>query len=234
MYKNSLIVYGYSQTLSLAIFHKLKIVKVKSFNVSTHDNVDLFFNEISTFLFSHFTFNSVYYSLGPGGFTIIRRLLSYIKALTFNKNISQKFIGFNNLFVLAYYLNNKIKIKEKDYILSILNHSNDNFMQLYQKKLKSSFSLHTLSEIKNINLNMIDTFLEKFDLNSNNVYLVYMNSHSNNLSIPIKYIVEESNMIEVIVKISQLIENTNLDISKYNSFFSNYPRPLYGKLPSTN
>ena len=166
--KNSLIIFGYSEILTLALVVNSKLDKVKEFNITEDDNEDKFFKVASNFISNKACFNNVFYSCGPGGFTIIRRIISYVKALKFNKDSRTKFIGLNNLFIIACYLNLKSKINDDIYILSILNYSKDHFVQIYQKKKNFLFSLKCSSDIKNIDLDHIGTYLGTFNLSIQN------------------------------------------------------------------
>ena len=103
--KNSLIIFGYSEILTLGLVVNSKLDKVKKFNIFEDDNEDKFFKVISRFISNKIYFNSVYYSCGPGGFTIIRKIISYVKALNFKDFSNTKFIGLNNLFIIACHLN---------------------------------------------------------------------------------------------------------------------------------
>ena len=96
--KNSLIIFGYSEILTLALVVNSKLDKVKEFNISENSNEDIFFVEISSFISNKDRFNNVFYSCGPGGFTIIRRITSHVKALKFNNDTKTNFIGLNHLF----------------------------------------------------------------------------------------------------------------------------------------
>ena len=58
--------------------------------------------------------------------------------------------------------NHKYKISNQSYILSILNYSKDYFVQIYQKNNKSHLFPDTLSEIKNVELDYIKNYLDKF------------------------------------------------------------------------
>ena len=129
VYKKSLIIFGYSETVTLGLLNNSKLVKVKEFNISEDNNEDEFFREISSFISNKDRFNNVFYSCGPGGFTIIRRITSHVKALKFNNDTKTNFIGLNHLFVIACYLNQEYKKNDKRHILAILNHSKDNFVQ---------------------------------------------------------------------------------------------------------
>ena len=233
--KNSLIIFGYSEILTLGLVVNSKLDKVKEFNIVEDDNEDKFFKVISSFISNKIFYNSVYYSCGPGGFTIIRKIISYVKALNFKDFQNVKFIGLNNLFIIAYHLNYKFKINDQEYIISILNHSNDNLVQIFQKNKNSKFLLKKLSDIKNIELDLIENYLKTFNLSINNVHLVYLGTNPTLLSLfnNIK-IVERSNIIETIVKISVLIENNKIRQIDYKHFFEEKFKPLYGKLPSTN
>ena len=96
------------------------------------------------------------------GLQLLGRIISYVKALKFNNYSNTKFIGLNNLFIIACYLNLKCKINDNIYILSILNHSKDNFVQIYQKKKKFLFFLKSLSDIKNIDLDLYRKLFKNF------------------------------------------------------------------------
>ena len=233
--KNSLIIFGYSEILTLGLVVNSKLDKVKKFNIIEDDNEDKFFKAISIFISSKISFNSVYYSCGPGGFTIIRKIISYVKALNFKDFPNTKFIGLNNLFIIACHLNYKCKINDKEYIISILNHSNDNLVQIYQKKKNSYFWLQKLSDIKNIDLDVIENYLKTFNLSIQNVHLAYLGANPNLVSLFNNIqIVERSNILETIVKMSILIENNKIRQTDYKYFLEENFKPLYGKLPSTN
>lgn len=233
--KNSLIIFGYSEDLTIGLLVNSKLDKVKKFNILKDNNEDKFFKVISNFLSKKTFFNYVYYSCGPGGFTIIRKIISYVKALNFSNFSNTKFLGFNNLFIIACYINYKNKINDQEYILSILNHSKDNFIQIYKKKEKSCFFLTSLSDIKNIDLNLIETYLETFNLSIQNIHLVYIGSNPNLLQIFDNiHFVNSINILKTFIKISDLIENNKIKKSHYKLFFEENFIPLYGQLPSTN
>ena len=233
--KNSLIIFGYSEILTLALVVNSKLDKVKEFNIIEDDNEDKFFKVISNFISNKACFNNVFYSCGPGGFTIIRRIISYVKALKFNKFSRTKFIGLNNLFIIACYLNLKSKINDNIYILSILNYSKDNFVQIYQKKKNSFFFLKSLSDIKNIDLDHIGTYLGTLNLSIQNVHSVYLGANPNQVSFFKNIqIVDRSNILEIIINLSDLIENNKISQTNYRNFFEEKFDPLYGKSPSTN
>ena len=233
--KNSLIIFGYSEMLTIGIVVNSKLDKVKEFNISEDNNEDKFFNIISSFIYDNKYFKNVFYSCGPGGFTIIRKIISFVKALKFHSGLTTKFIGLNNLFIIAYYFNQKYKIKDQEYILSILNHSKDNFVQIYQKKKKSLFFLDCLSEIKNLDIVDIETFLETLNLSIQNVNFIYLGSNSNKVEVfsNIRF-VDRFNIFKIIIKISELFENNQISQSDYENFFEDKFNPIYGKSPSTN
>ena len=233
--KKSLIIFGYSEMLSLAFLVKSKIVKVKKFNILQNVNEDKFFKAISSFISHDIFFTNVYYSCGPGGFTIIRKIISYVKALNYSNLSKIKFIGLNHLFLIAYYLNHKHKIKNQEFIISILSHSNNNFIQLFQRKTKSDLFPKSISDIRNIDLDLIESYIKSFNFYADNIHLAYMGPKTK-FSFLFKNIVliEEANIIETITRISNIIENNNLSKTKYKTFFQENFKPLYGKLPSTN
>ena len=233
--KNSLIIFGYSEILTLALVVNSKLDKVKEFNIIEGDNEDNFFKVISNFISNKASLNNVFYSCGPGGFTIIRRIISYAKALKFNKYSRTKFIGLNNLFIIACYLNLKSKVNDNTYILSILNYSKDHFVQIYQKKKNFLFFLKCLSNIKNIDLDHVGTYLGTLNLSIQNVHSVYLGANPNEVSFFKNIqIVDRSNILEIIIKISDLIENNKISQINIRNLLEEKFNPIYGKSPSTN
>ena len=231
---NSLIIFGYSEILTLALVVNSKLDKVKEFNIIEDDNEDKFFKVVSNFISNKACYNNIFYSCGPGGFTIIRRIISYVKALKFNKYSKIKFIGLNNLFIIACCLNLKSKINDNIYILSILNYSKDHFVQIYQKKKKCLF-LKCLSNIKNIDLDHIGTYLKTLNLSIQNVHSVYLGANPKEVFFFKNIqIVDRSNILEIIINLSDLIENNKISQNNYRNFLEEKFDPLYGKLPSTN
>ena len=233
--KYSLIIFGYSEILTLGLVVNSKLHKVKEFCILEDHSEDEFFKVVSSFISNKTCFNNVFYSCGPGGFTIIRRIISYVKALKFYNCSATKFIGLNHLFIIACYLNQKFKINNEEYILSILNHSKDNFVQIYQKKKNSYFFLESLSDIKNINLDLIENYLETLNLSIKNVNFVYLGANPNNVSFFNNIqLVNRSNILEIIIEISDFIENNKISQFDNRNFFEEKFDPLYGKSPSTN
>ncbi len=221
--------------LTIALVVNSKLNKVKEFNILEDNEEDKFFKVISSFISNDVCFNKVFYSSGPGGFTIIRRIISYVKALKFHNCTKTKFFGLNHLFIIAYYLNHNFKINDKGYILSILNHSKDNFFQIYQKRKKPYFFLDCLSEIKNVGSDDIESYLENLKLTFQNLHFVYLGLNPNCVSfLNNVQLVEKSNVLEIIIKISDLIENNLIRQKDYKHFFEVNFNPFYGKLPSTN
>ena len=232
--KNSLIVFGYSETLTLALLVNSKLVKVKEFNILEDNNEDIFFKIISNFISNKTYFTNVFYSRGPGSFSTIRRIISFIKALKINYSMNTKFIGLNHLFIIACYLNYKFNINDTGYVVSILNHSRDNFIQIYKKNKSSFYFLDSLSDIKDIKLDFIDTYLVKFNLSIQNVHSAYLGINPNSVSfINNVQLVNRSDILETIAKISDLFENHKISQTDYKHFEEKF-NPLYGKLPSTN
>ena len=233
--KNFLIIFGYSEILTLALFVNSKLDKVKEFNIIEDDNEDKFFKVVSNFISNKACFNNVFYSCGPGGFTIIRRIISHVKALKFNNYSKTKFIGLNHLFIIACYLNLKSKINDNIYILSILNYTKDNFVQIYQKKKNSLFFPESLSDIKNIDLDQIDTYLGTLNLSIQNVHSVYLGTNPNQVSFFKNIqIIDRSKVLEIIINVSDLIKNNKISKINYINLFEEKFDPLYGKSPSTN
>ena len=121
------------------------------------------------------------------------------------------------------------------YIISILNHSKDNFVQIYQKKKNSYFFFKSLSDIKNIDLDLIENYLKTFNLSIQNVHSVYLGANPNLVSFFKNIqIVDRSNILEIIIQLSDLIENNKISQTDYKNFFEEKFDPLYGKSPSTN
>ena len=232
--KYSLIIFGYSEILTLGLVVNSKLHKVKEFCILEDHSEDEFFKVVSSFISNKTCFNNVFYSCGPGGFTIIRRIISYVKALKFYNCSATKFIGLNHLFIIACYLNQKFKINNEEYILSILNHSKDNFVQIYQKKNNSYFLLQSLSDIKYIDVDLIENYLKTFNLPIPKVYFAYLGKNPDPLIFFKNFIVvNRTNILEVIVKISDLIEVNKLSKTELKHFFEEKFNPIYGKLPST-
>ena len=233
--KNSLIIFGYSEVLTLGLLDNSKLDKVKEFNISEDYNEDKFFMEISSFISNTARLTNVFYSCGPGGFTIIRRIMSYVKALKFNNYSNTNFIGLSNLFIIACCLNQDHKINDKGYILAILNHSKDNFVQVYKKKNNSHFFVDSLSDVQNVELDVIETYLSTFNLSTQNVHSVYLGPNPNDvLFLKNIKLVDKFNILEIITKISHLIDNDKISKIDYKHFFEEKFDPLYGKLPTTN
>ena len=233
--RKSLIIFGYSEMLTIGLVVNSKLNKVKKFNIFEDDNEDEFFKVISRFISNKIYFNSVYYSCGPGGFTIIRKIISYVKALSFKDFANTKFIGLNNLFIIAYHLIYKCEINDQGYIISILNHSNDKMVQIFQKKKNSTFLLQKLSDINNMDLDLIENYLKTFNLSIQNVHVGYLGANPNLVSFFNNIeIVEGSKILETIVQISFLVENNKISQTDFKNFFEEKFDPLYGKSPSTN
>ncbi len=233
--RNSLVIFGYSETLTLCLFVNSKLHKVKDFNIFEGKNEDVFFNTVSDFISNKVCLDKVFYSCGPGGFTITRRILSFVKALKLNNHSNTKFMGLNHLFIFACYLNYKSKINDQGYILSILNHSTDNFVQIYQKKKNSFFFLDILSDVISIDLDFIEIFLENYNLSLENVNSIYLGSNPSSVSsFNNIQLVDRSNIIEIITKLFDLIENNKINKADSKYFFEEQFNPIYGKLPSTN
>ena len=221
--------------LTLGLVVNSKLDKVKEFKIFEDDNQDQFFKVISSFISNKVCFNNVFYSCGPGGFTIIRRIISYVKALQFSNCSNTKFIGLNHLLIIACYFNHKYKINDDKYILSILNYSKDNFIQIYKKTKNSFFSLESFSDIKNIDLDLIDTYLETLNLSIQNVQFVYLGTNPNQVSsFKNVLLVNRSGILQIIINISNLIENHKISKTDYKNLFQEQFEPLYAKLPSTN
>ena len=221
--------------ITIALVVNSKLDKVKEFNIFEDDNEDTFFKVISSFISNQLCFKNVFYSCGPGGFTIIRRIISCVKALRFYNFSNTKFIGLNNLFIIACYFNHKYKLIDKGYILSILNYSKDNFVQIYQKKKNSILFLESLSDIENIDLEHIGTYLGTLNLSIQNVHSVYLGAKPNQVSF-FKNIqlVDTSNVLEIIINVSDMIENNKISQANLRNLLEEKFDPLYGKSPSTN
>ena len=233
--KNSLIIFGYSEILTIGLVVNSKLEKVKEFNILEDNNEDYFFKTISSFISYNTCFHNVFYSCGPGGFTVIRRIISYVKALKFNQYSNTKFIGLNHLFIIACYLDHNFKINDQEYILAILNHSKDNYVQIYQKKKNSYFFFDCLSEIQSVDIDIIEPYLETLNLSIDNVHSIYLGANPNLVPIfnNIQF-VDRSNILKIIIKISDLFKKYKINQTDYKYFFEENFNPLYGKLPSTN
>ena len=120
-----------------------------------------------------------------------------------------KFIGLNHLLIIAFYLNQKFKLRDKSYILSILNYSRDNFIQIYQKK-NFLFFLKSCQILKTC-LDHIGTYLETLNLSIQNVHPVYLGEDPNKVSFFKNIqIVDRSNILEIIINLCDVIENNKI------------------------
>ena len=81
----------------------------------------------------------------------------------------------------------------------------------------------------------IGTYLETLNLSIQNVHSVYLGANPNEVSFFKNIqIVDRSNLLEVIINLSDLIENNKISQTKYKNFLEEKFDPLYGKSPSTN
>ena len=108
-------------------------------------------------------------------------------------------------------------------------------MQIYQKKKNSHLFPDSLSEIKNVELDYIKNYLDTLNISFQNVHSVYLGSNPksvlcfNNIQM-----INRPDLLEILIKISNLVENNKMNQVMYKHFFREKLEPLYGKLPSTN
>ena len=92
-----------------------------------------------------------------------------------------------------------------------------------------------MSEIKNVELDYIKNYLDTLSISIQNVHSVYLGSNSNSvLCLNNIQMVNRSDLLEILIKISNLVENNKMNQVMYKHFFIEKLEPLYGKLPSTN
>ena len=108
-------------------------------------------------------------------------------------------------------------------------------MSKYIKRKKTFIFLKCLSDIKNIDLDYIENYLKTLNLSIQNVHSVYLGANPNQVSFFKNIqIVDRSNILEIIINLSDLIENNKISQTNYKNFFEEKFDPLYGKSPSTN
>ena len=108
-------------------------------------------------------------------------------------------------------------------------------VQIFQKKKNSTFLLQNLSDINNMDLDLIKNYLKTFNLSIQNVHVVYLGANPNLVSFFNNIeIVEGSKVLETIVQISVLFENNKISQTDRKNFFEEKFNPIYGKVPSTN
>ena len=108
------------------------------------------------------------------------------------------------------------------------------FNYIKRKKIIFFFP-KSLSDIQNIDLDVIDDYLKIFNLSLKKICSVYLGKKTNNLpSFNNFFLIDEINILEIIVHISKLYENNKLTLSDQKILFEENFQPLYGKLPSTN
>ena len=96
-FKNNLvIVEGHYNSLSIGIFDKTKLIKVKNYNFSlTNNNEDFFFNSVKDFLRRRENILRQYTMVwDQEAFTNIRRIISFVKAIS---TIGNKILYFNTM-----------------------------------------------------------------------------------------------------------------------------------------
>ena len=77
--------------------------------------------------------------------------------------------------------------------------------------------------------------METLNLSIQNVNSVYLGENPNSVSLFNKIqLIGRSNILEIITKISDLIENNKICQSDYRNFFEEKFDPIYGKSPSIN
>ena len=73
------------------------------------------------------------------------------------------------------------------------------------------------------------------NLSIQNIHSVYLGENPNSVSFFNKIqLVDRSNILEIITKISDLIENNKICQFDYRNFIEEKFDPIYGKSPSTN
>ena len=109
-------------------------------------------------------------------------------------------------------------------------------MSKYIKRKKNSlFFLESLSDIKNIDLDRIGNYLGTLNLSIQNVHSVYLGKNPDQVSfIKNIQIIDRSNLLEVIINVSDMIENNKISQTIYRNLFEEKFNPLYGKSPSIN
>ena len=92
-----------------------------------------------------------------------------------------------------------------------------------------------MSDIKNIDLDRIGAYLGTLNLSIQNVHSVYLGTSPNEVSFFKNIqIVDRSNILEIFINLSDLIENNKISQTNYRNFLEEKFNPLYGKSPSTN
>ena len=77
--------------------------------------------------------------------------------------------------------------------------------------------------------------METLNLSIQNVHSVYLGANPNEVSFFKNIqIVDRSNILEIIINLSDLIENNKISQTNYRNFLEEKFDPLYGKSPSTN
>ena len=238
--KKLIIVEGHYNSLSLAIFDKTKFLKVKNYNLSNiDDNKDLFFESIKDFMKNKEYFETIYYGMGPGSFTNIRRILSFVKALSLTECSGSKMpiktIGVNNLTILGFHFLKNYLLNNKQYILPVIENAKNIFTQIYKINQKKNFPLEKKSEVEIISKEDIPAFLTKKQLNINEVNIIYLSNNNKllNESENIKF-VSKLYLVDTFHEIINIIDNKNFVFKNYQDIFEKNLRPLYAKEPNTN
>ena len=78
-------------------------------------------------------------------------------------------------------------------------------------------------------------YLDTLSISIQNVHSVYLGSNPSSVSsFNNIQLVDRSNIIEIITKLFDLIENNKINKADSKYFFEEQFNPIYGKLPSTN
>ena len=240
-FKNNLvIVEGHYNSLSIGIFDKTKLIKVKNYNFSlTNNNEDFFFNSVKDFLRRREHFKTIYYGMGPGSFTNIRRIISFVKAISTigNKNslFQHNVVGVNNLTILGFYYLKNYPLNKKDFVLPILENSKSIVTQLYKINHKKNFPLEKLSDIEFMFKEDIFNFLRRNNVKIENTNLICI-SENNKFSIRNEKIKTFPKLFlgETLYEIAKIVDNRLIKSEKYKDIFQNDLKPLYAKEPNTN
>jgi len=237
---NLIIVEGHYNSLSLIIFDKTKMIKVKNYNFpNAINNKDFFFNSIKDFLGTRENFETIYYGMGPGSFTNIRRILSFVKAISTvrNKNFlsANNIIGVNNLAILGFYYLKNYPLNNRDFILPIFENSKSLITQLYKINHEINFPLEKASDIEIMFEEDIYSFLKRKNVKIENTNIICISKNENFL-IKKQKIKSFSKLYlgKTLYQIVNIIDNRIIKFEKYKDIFQNDLKPLYAKEPNTN
>ena len=244
----SLAIDGSANILSIALLDKIKVLKVKHLNFSSKvKDIDDHFISIMNFFNQQFPINSLYVGCGPGSFTGLRRTISFAKAFQLAqkklKNSVFSSIAINSLAALPYKISEKKKLKDFDYLLSVIDSKcNDFFTQLYSTK-KNTFNLPILpiSKIATLTIDEFDSFVESHSIEKKRVVIIGLPDEKiNNNSFKLKCLRQQNYLpsAEDIGKLGHIIQNRlstyNSVINKKFEFYNIYLNPIYARSPNIN